>query len=467
MHYFWLLIPLIHSAGLFFAWQALYQQRSTQGTLAWLLALIFFPYLAVPAFLYFGEQKFSGYVRARRLGDSRLSQYADLLEINIEPYNRLLTDTHPCKPIENLSSRTFSSHNQCDLLINGQATFAAIGAAISQAQDYVLIQFYIVSDDTLGQKIRQDLILAQQRGVSVHFLFDEIGCHDLNDAFWQPLIAVGARVYPFNSSRGRNKFQLNFRNHRKICIVDGRHAFVGGHNLSDVYLGLQQPWRDTHLAIQGPAVLYLQLFFLEDWYWATGTAPTLNWQANAVPQASAHVLPVALAPTHDFSTGSLLFTQLIQSARERIWLVSPYFVPDESICTALHLAALRGVDVRILLPEKSDLRFIDYAAWTYIEQLQPQGIGFYLYNAGQLHEKVCLIDTHLTAIGTANLDNRSLHINFEVVMLIEDITFATQTATMLADDFQNSHKVDAQLIQQRSRTAGLFSRIMRLFAPLQ
>lgn len=463
MYYLWLLIPLIHTAGLFFAWQALYQQRSVQGTLAWLLGLIFLPYIAVPAFLYFGEQKFSGYVRARRSGDSRLSQYADQLADNIEPYNLQLDASHPCKPLENLSRRNFSSHNNCSLLINGEATFTAIAAAIADAQHYVLVQFYIVSDDALGQKIRQDLIRAQQRGISIYFLFDEIGCHDLDGDFWQPLIKAGASIHPFNSTRGRNKFQLNFRNHRKICIVDGTQGFVGGHNLSETYLHL----RDTHLSICGPAVLYLQLFFLEDWYWATGTTPKLNWQIPPAITGNAQVLPVALAPTHDFSTGSLLFTQLIQSARQKIWLVSPYFVPDESICTALHLAALRGVEVRILLPEKSDLRFVDYAAWTYIEQLQPQGVEFYLYNAGQLHEKVCLIDEHLSAIGTANLDNRSLHINFEVVMLIEDEALAHQTAAMLSQDFANSQKITADQIQRRSRRAGFFSRIMRLFAPLQ
>lgn len=468
MHALWLIIPLFHTAGLIFAWQALYQARTSQGTLAWLLALIFLPYIAVPAFLYFGEQKFSGYVRARRSGDSRLSAYAELLAENIKGYRIVLPEQHPCKILESLTRLNFSSHNHCELLINGNTTFSRLCQQIDTSTDYILMQFYIVEDDELGQRVRAHLLNALSRGVKLYFLYDEIGCHDLKTSFWQPLRDAGGQIHAFNSSRGRHKFQLNFRNHRKICVIDGQYAYIGGHNLSAKYLGIKTPWRDTHLCVQGPAALSLQLFFLEDWYWATANSLSLSWQLAPLSQHNTcNILPVALAPTDNFSTGTLLFTELINMAQSRIWLVSPYFVPDESICTALHLAALRGVEIRILLPEKSDLRFVDYAAWTYIEQLLPLGIEFYLYNEGQLHQKVAVIDNNLSVIGTANLDNRSLHINFEALVVIDSAAFNQQVADMLASDFSHSIHLDLQALQQRSRKAGFLSRIMRLFAPLQ
>lgn len=468
MTYSWLLIVIIHTAGLLFAWQALFQPRTPQGTLAWILALIFIPYVAVPAFLYFGEQKFSGYVRARRSGDSHLSPYAEKLADSIQSCHVVLSDNHPYKPLENLTRLNFSSHNRCELLIDGKNTFHHLCQQIDTASHYILMQFYIVEDDALAQRARGHLLNARQRGVCIYFLYDEIGCHDLSADFWQPLRDHDAQIHAFNSSRGRHKFQLNFRNHRKICVIDGEQAYIGGHNLSAHYLGNDIPWRDTHLHLQGPAVLSLQLFFLEDWYWATGQTPELNWQVKIdADNSNCRILPIALAPTNNFSTGVLLFTELINSAKSRIWLVSPYFVPDESICTALHLAALRGVDIRILLPEKSDLRFVDYAAWTYIEQLLPKGIHFYLYHRGQLHQKVSLIDDNLSVIGTANLDNRSLHINFEALVVIDNATFNQQVARMLTDDFNCSIRLDHSALLERSYPARLISRIMRLFAPLQ
>ena len=263
--------------------------------------------------------------------------------------------------MRHLSGTVFTGGNSAELLVNGKSTFTAIFDAIERARDYVLVEFFIINNDQLGQELKRRLINCCRSGVRVYLLYDSIGSYSLPLGYRQDLIANGVRIRAFGSpGRFKNRFQLNFRNHRKIVVMDGKIAYVGGHNVGDEYLGEHQKfgaWRDTHVKIEGPAVQFIQFCFVEDWYWATKGIPELNWEPCGAENGRQDALVIASGPADRLETCGLMFVQAINQARKRIWIASPYFVPDLQILSALKLAALRCVDVRILLPDVCLRRF--------------------------------------------------------------------------------------------------------------
>jgi cardiolipin synthase len=251
-------------------------------------------------------------------------------------------------------------------------------------------------------------------------------------------------------------------------VIDGAVAFVGGHNVGEEYLGRGtkfSSWRDTHIRIEGPAVLPLQGIFCADWAWATGALPTIS-----IPELSAvgksDVLIVPSGPADPYERCTLLFLEAITRAQERVWIASPYFVPDESILRGLQLAAMRGVDVRVLLPEKADHLMVWLASFSYVPEVTAVGVKVYRYTEGFLHQKVFLVDDTLSAVGTANLDNRSLRLNFEVTALVYDRAFCGQVAQMLSADFARSRDVSSTTFGDLSLAMKLGSKAARLFSPV-
>jgi cardiolipin synthase len=303
----------------------------------------------------------------------------------------------------------------------------------------------------------------------VLFIYDSIGSYDLPASYVASLRDAGARVEPFMSTRNPlRRLQLNFRNHRKIVVVDGRLAYVGGHNVGDEYLGCVpdlSPWRDTHVEVRGPAAGAVQLAFLEDWNWAAGEIPELHWRAEAVERRDLPVLVVPSGPADELDTCSLFFAHLIGSAQRRLWVSSPYFVPDEAVLAALQLAALRGVDVRILLPGKPDHRSVYLAGISFLDEMQRAGVRLYRYRQGFLHQKVALCDD-IGIVTTANLDNRSFRLNFEISLVMAEAQFASELAGMLAGDFEASEEIDAAMLARIPLPLRVASRAARLFAPV-
>jgi cardiolipin synthase len=263
---------------------------------------------------------------------------------------------------------------------------------------------------------------------------------------------------------------INFRNHRKIVVVDGVTGWIGGHNVGDEYLGLDpdfSPWRDTHVRLEGPVVIQLQTVVANDWYWATRTIPRLDWAPH--PAASGRDLRAMIvpsAPTTHLETAGLLFVAALGSAHERIWISAPYFVPDEAVIKALELAALRGVDVRILTTSKADSLPVYLAAFHYMEQLQDLDIKFYAYKPGFLHGKAMLIDDDISAVGTANFDNRSFRLNFEVTAMMADHAFAAEMEAMFERDFAHSEVIDPATFAARPFWWRFGVSLSRLAAPV-
>ena len=449
------------------AWRAVATARTPQGAVGWVVFLLTTPWLAVPLYLVLGHHRYRGYRIGRR--DS---------ERVVEGVRRFSAANRPSRPMGHVSAAPFEAiarlppvrGNDIGLLIDGPETFGTIFAAIDAADRYVLVQFYIIHDDDLGRALRDRLIGACIRGVEVRLMFDTVGSGRLPESYLDPLREAGARVMDRSTARGpTSRLQINYRNHRKTVIVDGKTGFTGGLNVGDEYLGLDPdmgPWRDTHVELRGPVVTQLQLIFAEDWYFFTGESilDALDWSPGNDP-ADRTALVIATGPGDDMETGAMFFFSAITQARERLWIASPYFVPDTDILSALKHAALRGVEVRLLLPDSIDHRIPWLAAFAYFDEVRAAGVEIWRYREGFMHQKVVLVDDVFAAVGTHNLDNRSFRLNFEAVVAVFDSGFAEEVATMLAADFERAAMLDRVLSEQRLAIR-LGAPVARLFAPL-
>ncbi|MFC5437171.1 cardiolipin synthase [Rhodanobacter umsongensis] len=452
-------IVLLHLLGVFAAMHAVMHTRTPQGAIGWALGLILLPYLTLLPYLYLGSSRFLGY---------RTTYPAT------PPRTLPATPDAPIEPgcarfaaIGALQGRAFRSGHRLRLLIDGDAAFDAMLAAMAAARHCLLVQFFIIHDDTLGRRLQQILLERAAAGVRVCVLFDGIGSHALPQRYVDTLRAGGVAIHPFATHRWRNRLQLNFRNHRKIVVVDGACAFVGGLNIGDEYLGLKSPlapWRDTQLELQGPAVGDLQQLFAQDWQWITGAPPPLLPTPAADGHASA--LIVASGPADPQETGSLFFTAAINAARQRVWLSTPYFVPDHAVRAALQLAVLRGVDVRVLIPSRPDHHTVFLASTLHAHHAVRAGIRVFRYQPGFLHQKVMLIDRDTAAIGSMNLDSRSFRLNFEVAALAVDPGFAADVAAMLTADFSQARAVDECDYRDAPYLRRVAMHVARLFDPL-
>ncbi|MEM7699432.1 MAG: cardiolipin synthase [Verrucomicrobiota bacterium] len=452
--------------------------RSAAGAWGWSMAVVALPLFAVPLYWILGRQQFRGYMeqlRAARASNERV--FTNLSE-TLAPHFATLTEEekHYGGVLERLSERRYTQGNEACLLIDGEQTFREIFEAIREATDYVLIQFFIVKDDGLGNELREIAEERARAGVRVYFIYDEIGSHRLSKDYLRSLEAAGVEVHDFHSTQGpSNRFQINFRNHRKIVVVDGRVGFVGGHNVGDEYLGKTdrfESWRDTHVRLSGPSVLSLQMVFLSDYYWATRTIPELNWETvhpasdTACGGYDAKVLTLPTGPVEIVEGGTVFFLNAITQAHRRLWIATPYFVTDESVRSALQMAALRGVDVRILIPDKPDKWIPWLATFAFLAEMEAAGVRIYRYAPGFHHQKVVLVDDIFSAVGTANLDNRSMRLNFEVSAVVLSESFAETVDLMLTRDFERSFEVDGRDYSSRPLWFRVLVRIARLFSPV-
>ncbi len=465
-----LLLLIAHLGGFISSLHAILSTRTSQGAVAWVISLNSFPVVALPAYWVFGRNNFQGYVVERQEENREVHQLiGKVMEAHPEVFSTRRHTLPAVLAAERLALMPTLHGNRVSLLVDGQATFDSILAGIAEAESYVLVQFYILRDDGLGHRLRDALIERARAGVRVYVLYDEIGSFGLPAAYLSSLREAGVDVRSFHTRKGpQNRFQLNFRNHRKIVVTDGTAAWVGGHNVGDEYLdgGAEfDSWRDTHLKIEGPGTLSLQWVFLEDWNWAADEVLEVDWEAGLVTRGDQEVLVIPSGPADHRETATLMFTHAINSAKQRIWIASPYFVPDPGVMRALQLAALRGVDVRILLPDEKDHLLVYLAGFSYMNEAGSD-IRFWRYTGGFMHQKVMLIDETVASVGTANFDNRSFRLNFEVTAMVIDKAFNREVAEMLEHDFARSTEVPANLIESKSRFFRLKSRAASLLSPI-
>ena len=371
-------------------------------------------------------------------------------------------------------SQAILSFNRAQLLLNGEEKFPRVLEALAAARHHIHLEYYIYEDDRMGNQIKDVLVAKAREGIKVRFIYDAFGSQDLSNGFLRQLRQAGVEVHPF--SRIYFVFaasRINYRNHRKVIIVDGRVGWTGGLNVSDRYINPSpsgEYWRDTHVEIEGPAVHGLQRHFLADWNFCAGQNVLPDEQLFPTiaprPDCQSYVQIVTSGPDYPNPTVMLSFFTAIVNARQRVYLTTPYFIPNNSINDALKKAALSGKDVRLLVPQQADSKLITYASQSYYAELLECGVQIYEYNKGFIHAKTILADDNLAIVSTANLDFRSFELNFEFGAVIYGPALCAKMMAAFENDLRHSRKISLESWQNRGRARVLRERLARLFSPL-
>jgi len=467
----WLLLAslALYSLALMSAIRAIMVTRTSQGAIGWVIALMTLPIVTLPLYWVFGRTRFEGYTTRRAIVTARARAQFKALE-DLKRYEQVprpvLAGLHQmaCK----LSETGFLGGNGIRLLCGGEQTFDAILAAIAGARRYVLVQYYIFNADRIGTRIAEALMDRARHGVRVSFMYDPIGS-SLPRRFLARMKAAGIDCSQFDTTRGRgNRFRINFRNHRKIVVVDGRSAFLGGINVSDEYFGdgrREGPWRDAHVQVDGPVAMSAAITFVKDWYWARRRLPEMDFELP--PEAgAARVLVWATGPADEQPECTVSLLSSFNAARRRIWIANPYFVPTDPILQALRLAVLRGVEVCVVVPYRADHRIVRLASQIYLAELLRVGARVFRYREGMIHTKAFLVDAELASVGSVNLDHRSILINFEIAAFSDDPAFIGEVEAMLARDMHDSEEVTVEMVDRRGLLNRLATRAANLLAPV-
>ena len=459
----------------------IFETHSTNKTLAYLLFCLFIPVAGILFYLTFGIN----YWRKKQYGKKSVadSRILELVQKNIERYNQVCIDIKDPAVEQNKElvsmllkdlSSPLTADNKVTLLINGEEKFPEMLEAIRNARHHIHVEYYIYEYDQIGTQLVNLLIEKARQGVEVRFIYDDFGSPGIKRKTEKAMQDAGIEVHPFHKI---NFYllanRLNYRNHRKIVVIDGCTAFVGGINVSDKYInnGNQELfWRDTHLRLDGPAVYYLQYLFISDWNFCCKQDfhPGLPY-FPAMKKTDQHTTYVQLnASGPDSVQPSVLYTilQAIYLAKEEILITTPYFIPGDSIADALRIAAISGLKVKLLVPGISDSKIVNAASKSNYNNLLTAGVEIYLYNKGFVHAKTLVTDSKLFIAGTANMDYRSFELNFEVNAVVYDSTLAKKMRQVFFDDLQEAVKIDKDAWLSRKWYKKFPEKIARLFSPV-
>lgn len=444
------------------------EKRRPSSTLAWILALVFLPYIGLLMYLVLGRRRLRHTrrsIRQRKAFRGTLPGAASALE----PREHALIQM-----AARFADEPVTAGNRVRILKDATEAYPALFDAIGHARAYILVEYYIVQVDSAGERLRHALIEAARRGVRVYFLFDSVGSWNIDDGWLAPMREAGCECCAFLPLHLTPiRLRWNFRNHRKLVVVDGRVGLTGGINIGEEYEGKNPDfghWRDMHLEVHGPAVRSLERIFHDDWHLATGQVieraghfPDLLAEGS-MGRDLVQVLPSG--PDREWETIHLQMFVAISTARTRCYVTTPYFVPDEPIRVALITAAMRGVDVRLLLPCKSDLPFVRYAGRSYVEELLRAGVRIFEYDAGVLHAKTMVVDTSYGTVGSANMDIRSFRLNFEVNVFVYGREFAERLERVFEEDCAVSTELELESFLRRPRREKVIESFARVCSPL-
>ena len=457
-----------------------YETRSTTKTMAYLMLAIFVPVGGVIFYILFGIN----YWR-RKLYDKKSNEDQRMLEKlktemiaygdeSIKPTDMEIDQNRELAQMLSKELRSpLTRKNRVKLLINGEEKFPEVLRALQNAKHHIHIEYYIYEQDEIGQQIQEVLIQKAREGVQVRFIYDDFGSPSIKRKTEARMKDAGIEIYPFHKVLFyllANR--LNYRNHRKIIIIDGQTAFTGGINVSDKYINNNKNklfWRDTHLRIDGPGVFYLQYLFLSDWNFCCGKnlqPDNLHFVVNTSKGDDAYVQVAASGP--DSLQPSVLFSllQAIYLAKKELLITTPYFIPGDSILEAIRIAALSGLSVKLLVPGICDSKLVNAASSSYYEDLLLAGVEIYLYQKGFVHAKTLVADGILSVIGTANMDYRSFELNFEVNVLVYDQVLSEKLRSVFFSDLKDAEKIDPKRWCKRPAYKQLPEKLARLFSPV-
>lgn len=417
------------------------ERRSPTATLAWILALAVLPIIGALIYLVLGPRRLKRRKLRRATAARSVRALVKLVDEQPDGEQRTLAQLAAAGVAAGEAPPLLARDLQ--LYFDGDATYAALEAAIDAARHHVHIEYYIFNPDEAGTRIRDALVRRAQAGVEVRMVIDGVGSYAASDKFLAPLRAAGAQVAFFNSvAPSRIRLRLaNFRTHRKIVVIDGVVGFTGGMNVTrehaPMYAG-PAAWRDTHLKLEGTAVRALQAVFLEDWHYAYGSAPGGDAYVGRSGDGDRLVQVLASGPDRDAFAIQLYYFTAIATAQHRVWITTPYFVPDEAIIRAITSAAMRRVDVRLLIPRRGDSKIVDLAARSYVPDLLRARVKVYAYEPRMIHAKTIVVDDELAVVGSANMDNRSFRLNFEVIAAVYDGAQNAALATAFERDLEHA-----------------------------
>ena len=369
-----------------------------------------------------------------------------------------------------------SSNNKATILVNGELKFPDVLESLRRAKHHIHIEYYIYANDTIGNQVAQILIEKAKEGVEVRFIYDDFGSSGIRKNIVRQLRAEGVEAYPFykiNMIMFANR--MNYRNHRKIIVIDGTVGYIGGINVSDNYINNGDEkklyWRDTHLKIEGTSVVNLQSTFLTDWNFCANQKIPYSTDyfpiENETKKFGNHLVQIVTSgPDSKYPKIKFTLIQAILNAKHEICITSPYFIPDRSFLDAILTAALSGIDVKMLLPFKSDSFIVNTTTQSYFQELLDAGVKIYTYNKGFIHAKTTICDQKVAIIGTANLDNRSFDLNFEINAIVYDEGIATELKDIYDKDLMMSTQVIPEEWAKRPLYMKLMERVLHLFSSL-
>ncbi|MCG7385028.1 cardiolipin synthase [Paenibacillus sp. ACRRY] len=477
---FWLVIILI-----VFIFQAatiiVLEFRNPSKAVAWLFILFCVPLVGFVVY-YFVAQDYNKRKKVRKAGSRIFREIRETIwkqahiveDASQMPDNRFKHQQRLFNLLSHLSESPITGCNHSKVLTNGEEAFAAMLHEMEKAKHHLHVEFYIFRDDVIGTQFQDVMIRKAKEGVKVRFICDGLGSHKMSWSFIRKLKDAGVEFHfflpPLIATIDR---RVNYRNHRKIVVVDGQVGFVGGINVGDDYLG-QYPnigfWRDTHVQIEGDAVYFLQNTFLNDWKLASGEQITEPQLTELFPphicSGEERIQILASGPDQEWDAIQEMCFGAISVACNRIYITSPYFIPDPALYEALKTAAVSGVDVKIIIPYQSDSRLVHLASLSYVEELLRAGVEFYQYRKGFVHAKVMIVDELLATVGTANMDMRSFFCNFELTAVLFESSSMKRLIGDFERDLQECSKIDLEVFQGRSRGQKGAEMLSRMLSPL-
>ncbi len=473
-----LLAILYFLTVIFIAVLIILENRNPVKTISWILVLVLLPFAGIVFYLFFGQE----YRKSKMFSRKGLKDLEKLRKLTLEqldnlPKNnfRISDQLYSKKRLMNLllsnSNAILTNNNEVKVLRNGQETFPEIFRCIEQAKHHVHLEYYIVEDDTIGNYLRELLIIKAREGVEVRFIYDDVGSWQLKRKFIRSMSDAGVKADCFMRVRFPNlTSRVNYRNHRKILVIDGETAFVGGLNFADRYQdgvpGIG-PWRDTHLKVTGGGATSLQIIFMADWYFVSKEIFRGEKYFRPFESGNGKLVQVsASGPDSDWESIGQAYFSAIASATDYVYISTPYLMPTADIMTALKTSALGGIDVRIIVPGLSDAVTSKWGTNSYIEELLESGVKIYFYKAGFIHSKVIVVDGIFSSVGTANLDFRSLETNFEVNAMIYDEEIAGVLASQFLEDQNKSETVILEEWIKRPRMNKIKESFARILSPM-
>lgn len=457
-----------------------FQRKDPKSVWGWLLILYFIPVLGFVFYLLIGTDTHKQKLFRTKEIEDRLSDAVQKQKVLFQ--SRTLTEIYPeMEDYSDLvlyhlqvSGAVLSDDNEVRIFTDGREKFKALREDMEKAERFIHIQYYIIKNDELFAEIKEVLARKVKQGVEVRILFDSMGCRKMKKSDWKKINELGIETAPFFPALfGRLQLRINYRNHRKIVVIDGKTAYVGGFNIAREYIGLDEKfgyWRDTHMRLTGSSVQFLQGRFMLDWNYAnrSGAISFDEYLARPVLSAEGHcpVQVISSGPDNQDQNIRDTYLRLIHKAKKSIYIQTPYFIPDESIQTALLIAVKSGIEVNVMIPCKPDHPFVYWATYSYVGDLVLAGANCYTYENGFLHSKGIVVDEMVFSYGTANMDIRSFDLNFEVNIIVYDKQKAMEMVGYFKKDMQSSKLITKNKYLSRPLKIKFKEQVSRLLSPV-